>query len=58
MNTVNVSLTSEELNALTALLDIAVKASGIQGIRPALAIIDKLEQSVKIANAAKEEPAS
>ena len=47
----NVTFTQEELNALGSLLDVAVKASGIQGARAALPIIDKLEKAVAQANA-------
>lgn len=52
----NVTLTQEELNALGALLDTAVKATGIQGARAALPIIDKLERAVAEANAPKPQP--
>lgn len=48
-----VTFTQEELNALGSLLDVAVKASGIQGARAALPIIDKLERAVAQANAPK-----
>lgn len=53
---ITVTFTQEELNALGSLLDAAVKASGLQGARPALAIIMKLEEAVKNANAATAEP--
>ena len=46
-----VTFTQEDLNSLSALLDVAVKASGIQGARAALPIIDKLEKAVAAANA-------
>jgi len=45
-----VNFTQDELNSLAALLDTAVKATGIQGARAALPIIDKLEQAVAEAN--------
>jgi hypothetical protein len=50
-----VTFTQEELNSLGSLLDIAIKASGIQGARAALPIIDKLERAVAQANAPKPE---
>ncbi len=50
-----ITFTQEDLNALSALLDVAVKASGIQGARAALPIIDKLEKTVAQANAPKQE---
>ena len=50
-----VTFTQEELNALGSLLDIAIKASGIQGARAALPIIDKLERAVAQANAPQPE---
>jgi len=43
MNTVTVEFTQEELNALGALLDAAVRASGIQAARSAMPLIAKLE---------------
>lgn len=52
---VSVSFSQEDLNALSALLDVAVKASGIQGARAALPIIDKLEKAVAQANAPQPE---
>jgi hypothetical protein len=50
---VNVTFSQEELNALGQLLDIAVKAAGLQGAKPALAILEKLEAAVAAANAPK-----
>ena len=50
---VSVSFTQDELNALGQLLDVAVKASGLQGARPALVIMSKLEAAVAAANAPK-----
>jgi len=50
-----VTFTQEDLNSLSALLDVAVKASGIQGARAALPIIDKLERAVAQANAPQPE---
>lgn len=51
MNTITIEFTQEDLNTLGQLLDIAVKASGIQGAKPALAILAKLEAAVAAANA-------
>ena len=50
-----VTFTQEELNSLGALLDVAVKASGLQGARAALPIIDKLEKAVANANKPKDQ---
>ena len=46
-----ITFTQDDLNALSALLDAAVKATGIQGAKAALPIIDKLERAVAQANA-------
>jgi hypothetical protein len=48
---ISITFEQNELNALASLLDVAVKASGIQGARAALPIIDKLEKAVAQANA-------
>ena len=48
--TVKIEFNSQELQALGALLDVAVKASGIQGAKAALPIYEKLEKSVTDAN--------
>ena len=58
MNSVTVTLTQDDLNSLFALLDVAVKASGIQGARPALDIIAKLEAAVAEANVKKDSDAT
>jgi predicted DNA-binding transcriptional regulator YafY len=50
-----VTFTQEELNAIAALLDTAVKAIGIQGAKAALPIIAKLEQAVAEANKPKDQ---
>ena len=50
MNTITVTFDQDELNSLGGLLDLAVKASGIQGAKPALAILAKLEAAVAAAN--------
>ena len=53
MNSITIEFTQEDLNSLGALLDVAVKASGIQGAKPALAILAKLEEAVAAANQPK-----
>jgi hypothetical protein len=55
MNTVTITLTNEELQALGALIDVAVKASGIQGAKAAVPLYAKLEQAVAEANAKPQE---
>jgi len=55
MNIVTITFSQDELNSLGALLDVAVKASGLQGAKPALAILAKLEAAVAAANAPKAE---
>jgi hypothetical protein len=45
MNTYEIELTQEELNALVAFIDLAVKASGLQSVKAASAIIAKLEDA-------------
>ena len=51
---ITITLTNEELQALGALIDVAVKASGIQGAKAAVPLYAKLEQAVAEAN--KPEP--
>ena len=51
MNTVTITFNSEELQALGALLDAAVKATGIQGAKAAVPLYAKLEAAVAEANA-------
>lgn len=53
MNTVTITLNNEELQALAGLLDLGVKASGLQGVKQAAAILTKLEAAVAEANAAE-----
>jgi hypothetical protein len=55
MNNVNVTFSQDELSALTALLDLSVKAGGIQAARPAIAIMAKLEAAVAAVNAQPDE---
>jgi hypothetical protein len=52
---INLTLTNEELQALGALLDVAVKASGIQGAKAAVPLFAKLEAAVAEANAKTQE---
>jgi len=52
---VSITFSQDELNSLGALLDVAAKASGLQGAKPALAILAKLEEAVAAANAPKAE---
>ena len=49
--TVQISLTSAEIQALGALLDAAVKATGMQGAKAAVPIYEKLEAAVAQFNA-------
>lgn len=44
--TVNIAFTQNELNALGALLDAAVKATGLQGAKAAVPLFEKLEAAV------------
>lgn len=48
---ITITYTQEELNALAALLDAAVKATGLSGARAAVPLMAKLEQAVSEANA-------
>jgi hypothetical protein len=52
---INLSLNQEEVQALGALLDVAVKASGIQGAKAAVPLFAKLEAAVAEANAKPEQ---
>ena len=47
---INLTLTQDELNTLGALLDTAVKATGLQGAKAALPLLEKLEAAVAKAN--------
>lgn len=49
---VNISLNNEELQALGALLDMAVKAGGMAAAKAAVPLFDKLEKAVAEFNAA------
>ena len=52
---ITITLTNEELQALGALIDAAVKATGIQGAKAAVPLYAKLEQAVAEANAKPQE---
>lgn len=47
MQAVKVELTQDEINNLAGLLDVAVKATGLQGARIAVALIEKIERSIQ-----------
>lgn len=47
---VNITFSQDELNTLGALLDTAVKATGLQGAKAALPLLEKLEAAVAKAN--------
>lgn len=55
MHTITLTLTQEEIQALGALLDAAVKATGIQGAKAAVPLYAKLEAAVAEANAKPQE---
>jgi hypothetical protein len=52
---ITLTLDQNEVQALGALLDVAVKASGIQGAKAAVPLYTKLEAAVAEANAPKPE---
>ena len=52
---ITITLTNEELQALGALIDAAVKATGIQGAKAAVPLYAKLEAAVAEANAKPQE---
>jgi hypothetical protein len=58
MDTVTVTFDNNDLQALGALLDAAVKATGMQGAKAAVPLYAKLEQAVAEANAKKQEQAN
>ena len=51
----NLSLSNEDLQILTKLLDAGVRGLGLDGVKPAAIIIDKLEKAVAQANAPQQE---
>jgi len=57
MNTVTIELDNNEVQALGALLDAAVKATGLQGAKAAVPLYDKLEAAVAAFNKANPAPA-
>jgi len=48
--TINIEFTASEVQALGALIDAAVKATGMQGAKAAMPIYTKLEAAVAVAN--------
>ena len=48
---ITVTFSQDDLNALAALLDAAVKATGMQGAKAAVPLYAKLEAAVSEANA-------
>ena len=52
---ITITLTNEELQALGALIDAAVKATGIQGAKAAVPLYAKLEAAVAEANTKPQE---
>lgn len=58
MDTVDITLNSSEVQALGALLDAAVKATGMQGAKAAVPLFDKLEAAVAEFNKANPAPTS
>ena len=52
---ITITLTQEEIQALGALIDAAVKATGIQGAKAAVPLYAKLEAAVAEANAKPQE---
>jgi hypothetical protein len=52
---ITLTLNQEEVNSLGALLDAAVKATGIQGAKAAVPLFAKLESAVAEANAKPEQ---
>ena len=55
MNTVTITLTNEELQALAGLMDMGCKAGGLSVVKTAASLLAKLEAAVAEANA-KPEP--
>jgi len=53
---ITLTLSQDEIQALGALLDAAVKATGIQGAKAAVPLFAKLEAAVAEANKPKETP--
>jgi hypothetical protein len=55
METVKIELDQNELNTLSALLDAGVKALGLNAVKPAAALLMKLEAAVAEANKPKDD---
>lgn len=53
--TVAVAFTQSDLSALAALLDAAVKATGVPGAKAAIPLIEKVEVAVAAFNQTKED---
>lgn len=53
LSMINISFSQDEIQALGALLDAAVKATGIQGAKAAVPLFAKLEAAVAEANKEK-----
>lgn len=47
----NLTLNNDELQSLTALIDAGVKATGLQSVKAAAVLLDKLEKAVADVNA-------
>lgn len=56
MNTVTITLTQDDLNVLSALIDAGVKATGLSSVKAAAALLVKLEAAVASANQPSEPP--
>lgn len=52
---ISIELNQQELDALVGLIDAGVKATGLQGVKVAAAILGKLEAAVAEANKPKEQ---
>ena len=52
MNSITVTLTQDDLNVLSALIDAGVKATGLSSVKAAAALLVKLEAAVAEANSA------
>lgn len=56
--TVKIELNASEVQALSALLDVAVKAIGLQGAKAAVVLHEKLNEAVAEFNSANPAPAA
>ena len=48
---IELKLSQDELNALSGLIDLGVKAGGLSVVKPAAALLAKMESAVAAANA-------